>query len=181
MNFIIFIASAIYFIIPCLSNSAPVLFRKLNFLNYPVDFNKKLNSKPIFGKNKTFRGFFFGILTGIVIVGIQTLLYQFPVFKIISLIPYNQINFVLLGFLYGFGCLFGDLVESFVKRRFNIKPGGIFFPWDQLDLLIGALIFVSITYVPPIEIIVFLIIAVPIFHIAFNYLGYYLGLQKEKW
>jgi len=44
------------------ANMAPVLVQKINLFAYPVDFNQKMNNKPIFGKNKTFRGFIFGII-----------------------------------------------------------------------------------------------------------------------
>ena len=53
------------------ANMAPVLFKWIPLMNYPVDYNKKFRDKPVFGKNKTYRGFLFGILIAILVVFIQ--------------------------------------------------------------------------------------------------------------
>lgn len=176
------ILKSLYLILPGIfANMAPVLFKRINFLNYPVDFNKKINGKPIFGSHKTFRGFFFGILLAILISLIQRKLYAHEYFKNISLINYFDVNISLLGFLIGFGVLFGDLVKSFFKRRLNIKPGERWFPFDQIDSLIGGLIFVSFIYLPPLEIILILIIMTITLSVITNYLGYRLGFKETKW
>ena len=130
-----------WFFLPAgFANMVPVLFKWINFFNHPIDFNRQLNKKPIFGKNKTFRGLFFGILIAVLIVFCQKLLY--PYIINISLVDYSSINFVLLGFLLGFGALSGDLIKSFFKRRLNVNPGKSLVPFDQLDWIIGAIIFV---------------------------------------
>lgn len=176
------ILKSLYLILPGIfANMAPVLFKRLNFLNYPVDFNKTLNEKPIFGNHKTYRGFFFGIILSILIVLIQRKLHAYEFFKNISLIDYYGVNILLLGFLIGFGVLFGDLVKSFFKRRLNIKPGKRWFPFDQLDSLIGGLVFVSLVYIPPFSVILILIILTLILSLGTNYLGYKLGLKETRW
>ena len=121
-----------------IANMSPVLFKSINFLKFPVDFNKKFRKKPIFGKNKTYRGFFFGILMAIITVHIETLL------GVDNFVGFS--NPLLLGLLLGFGALFGDLIKSFFKRQLNIKPGKPFIPFDQLDWVLGSLIFVSFYY-----------------------------------
>ena len=173
----------IYLVLPALlANASPVLFKKVNFLNYPIDFKRTWNNKRILGNNKTFRGFFFGILIAIILVFVQTYLYlNFNYFKSISLLDYNIINPLILGFLTGFGVLFGDAVESLVKRRLNIPPSSRFIPWDQIDFLVGYLIFVSFVFTPPIKVVIFLLLIVPIIHIFFNHLWYWLGIEKTKW
>lgn len=178
-----FVLKCLWLILPgVFANAFPLFTKNLKFLAYPIDFGRTFFGKPIFGPNKTFRGFFFGILAAIVIVYLQTFLYKISfVFRQISFIPYDQYNFALLGFLVGFGALFGDLVKSFIKRRLGIKPGARFFPWDQLDAFIGALIFISIVWIPPWQAIVFLTFFVPFLHISTNFLWYWLGLKKTKW
>ena len=111
---------------------------------------------------------------------LQQVLFQYDFFKNISLINYNEYS-LLLGFLLAIGAMFGDLIESFIKRRLNILPGQRFIPWDQLDFVIGALI-LSYFIVPLsfIDIILILIISF-ILHIIFNHLGYYLKVNKNKW
>ncbi len=175
------ILESLYLILPgVLANMAPVLCRKIQFLNAPVDFGKMWKGKLIFGKNKTYRGFFFGILFAVGGVLLQRYLYRFVTVRETSLIDYSAVNPYLLGFFMGFGVLFGDLVKSFFKRRLDIKPGASWFPFDQLDALIGGLLFTSIMYTPPMNVIVFLLVFVPVLHVGVNYLGYLMGLKEAK-
>ncbi len=175
------ILKALYLILPgVFANMAPVLCKKIPFLNYPVDLNKRWGGKPVFGPHKTYRGFFFGILFAMVIVLFQRFLFQYSMFRNISLINYATARPFLLGFLMGFGVLFGDLVKSFFKRRLGIKPGASWFPFDQLDALAGGLVFTSLMYVPPLNMIFFLFIAVPLLSLATNYLAFYLRLKETK-
>ena len=178
-----FILTCLYVIIPAaIANMMPVFVRSINFLNVSVDFDKKwFDNKPIFGTHKTYRGFFFGILAAIFITYIQSLLYKYPFFQQISFFNYDEISFLLVGFMMGFGVLFGDLIKSFFKRRTNIKPGDKFFPWDQLDLVIGAIIFISFIQRIPISMILFYLVVGPALHVLFNHLGYWLQIRETKW
>lgn len=81
----------------------------------------------------------------------------------------------------GFGVLFDDLVKSFFKRRRGIAPGAPWFPFDQLDALVGGLLFTSILYRPPRAIIILLLLLVPLLHLVLKYAGYLFGIQKNKW
>ncbi len=179
---ILFILLCLYTILPgVVANMMPVFVRKINFLNIPVDFNKKWKSRPIFGSHKTYRGFFFGVLGAIFVVYIQKQLYQYEAVAAISFFNFNEISFVLVGILIGLGVLFGDLIESFFKRRANIKPGAMWFPWDQIDSTIGGLIFISLIKIPTWQMTVFLLLIVPMLHVFFNHLGYWLRLKETKW
>lgn len=127
-DLLLLILRSVYFMFPAyIANAVPVFMSRLKFLDIPIDFNKKLNNKPILGRNKTVRGFFFGILFSILFVYIQKYLYGIEFFKMISIVDYNSINLLLLGFLLGFGVLFGDSFKSFIKRRLNKEPGSKFF------------------------------------------------------
>lgn len=162
------ILEALYFALPVyLANMSPVLFRKLNILNIPI--NKKL-----FGSHKTYQGFLVGI-----IIAVLTVYIQYKLSLSINLINYS--NYLLIGFLFGFGALIGDLIKSFFKRRLNIKPGQPWIPFDQLDFIIGGLLFISFIYIPPIKMIIFLLVITPIGHIIINYMGYCLGLREVKY
>ncbi len=171
-----FALQCFYFMMPAyFANMAPVIaknwFKKTAI---PVDFGKN-----IFGKNKTFRGFIFGILFAIVIAYLQFLLYGFSYFEGLSFIDYS--NWLVVGFLFGFGALLGDLAESFIKRRLKIKPGERFVPWDQTDFIIGALIFVSFVVDVSWRMVLFITVISFLGHILVNHTAYYLGVRKEKW
>jgi CDP-2,3-bis-(O-geranylgeranyl)-sn-glycerol synthase len=173
------ILQSIWFFLPAgIANMSPVFFKKINFLNYPVDFGLALRGKPLFGKNKTIRGFFFGTLLAIVFTYIQTLLY--PYMPSLYFPNYLKTNFVLLGFLLGFGALFGDLIESMFKRQVGIAPGKSWVLFDQLDWVIGALVFVlfylSLNYL----VIIIALVFFGLMHPIMNYLGYLLKIKKNK-
>jgi CDP-2,3-bis-(O-geranylgeranyl)-sn-glycerol synthase len=40
--------------------------------------------------------------------------------------------------LFAIGALGGDALKSFFKRQFGIAPGGTWFPFDQIDYIIGG-------------------------------------------
>ena len=173
------IIQLIWFFLPAIfANMSPNVFKTLPFLNYPLDFNIKLYGKPLLGKNKTYRGFFFGTIVAILTIYIQRTLY--PYMMDFSLVNYNEINIYLLGFLLGFGALFGDSLKSFFKRRLNIKAGKSWIPFDQIDWFIGALISVSFYIRFSLKEITISIILTLFLHPAINFLSYGLGLQKNK-
>ena len=180
---------SLYFVLMCLwlalpgaiANMMPVFAKDVPFLKIPIDGGRMFKGKRLFGENKTYRGFFFGILGAIVVAYFQARLYGFDFFQKIAFIDFSSTSFVLFGFLMGFGVLFGDLVESFFKRQRGIAPGKSWFPWDQIDLLLGALVFVSFIKVPTLTMVAFFLLVGPLLHLGFNYLGYMLGIKKNKW
>ncbi|MCX6739903.1 MAG: CDP-archaeol synthase [Candidatus Parcubacteria bacterium] len=177
------ILQALYFMLPgyC-ANMAPVFAAKIfgEFFSYPLDFGWKMNNKPVLGKNKTWRGLIAAILVGILIVTLQSCLYPFIFFKNLSILDYTQINVWLFGLLFGLGVILADAIKSFFKRRKNLKPGDKWFPWDQLDF-VGALILISLVYLPLLEIIIIISFISPLLPIAANWIGYKLKLKKVAW
>jgi len=176
------ILASIYLMLPAyFANMAPVLLKNyLKFLAVPVDFNKKIGGKPIFGKHKTWRGIFVACIISMFVFYVQQYLYRFDIFKEISLLNYSE-HTLFLGFLLGFGAIIGDLIKSFFKRRFNIKPGAPWIPFDQLDFVTGALLFSSIIYLPPWNVILIILLISFFGHILMRHIGYWFGITKEKW
>lgn len=78
-------------------------------------WNGPVNEK-MFGSHKTWRGLVCG-------VGVVTLVGG------------------VTGVVAGVGALVGDMVKSFCKRRMGIAPGKTWFPWDQIDWVVGMIIF----------------------------------------
>jgi len=182
------ILQAVYFTVPAyFANMAPVIAQKLKLLpelNKPVDLGSKIDNIPLFGKNKTFRGFIAAIAGGILGAFIQKLLYNIQFFNSISVTDYS--NWLLIGFLLGAGAITGDLVESFFKRRLKLRPGKPWIPFDQTDFIIGAYLFAwpfYYTFASFSFLSLFLTSFVASFflHIATNHISYYLRIRKEKW
>jgi len=180
-----YILSCIYFFLPAyFTNMTPPLIKKaggFNFLDRPVDFNKKFFGKPIFGSHKTWRGVTLGIIVGILVVKLQAWLYRFPLIKEISFFDYYKINFFLFGFLISFGAIFGDLFFAFIKRRLNLPPGTPFLPFDQTNYVIGAAIFLEPTFKLGISVWLTIFVLTFFLHIIVNRLGYYLKIHQAKW
>jgi len=177
----ILILKAFYFMLPAyFANMAPVIVKKLfNKTAVPVDFNKKINGKPMLGKNKTWRGLMFGILFAIVVAFFQFLLFKNNFLLKISLIDYS--NWLLFGALMGSGAMIGDLIKSLFKRRLNYEPGQSFIPFDQIDFVAGALIFTYPIIKLPLEMLITVILLSFILDIAINHLSYYFKIRSEKW
>ncbi len=132
------------------ANLAAFASGKIGFLknlNYPVDCGAKIGGKRILGDHKTMRGFFVALIIGILTCFIEILVYS-NFFSIREMIPvdYYTINPILLGGLLGLGALTGDSMKSFFKRRVNIQPGKSWFPFDQVDYIIGGIVF-SLFYI----------------------------------
>jgi CDP-2,3-bis-(O-geranylgeranyl)-sn-glycerol synthase len=178
------ILAYLYFMLPgILANMMPVLMKNhWAWLAYPVDFNQKwFDGKNLLGDHKTWRGLISGTGASIIIVATQKWLMQYEAFEAISMFPYDQHSAWLVGFLIGFGALFGDMVKSFIKRRIGIEPGKKFMPWDQIDAAVGAIALVSIIWPVGWWRSSTLIATTFVLHILVRNIGYYLKVNKERW
>jgi CDP-2,3-bis-(O-geranylgeranyl)-sn-glycerol synthase len=177
------ILKSLYFMLPVyMANMTPVFLAKIPHVkdwNLPIDFGKTWAGSEIFGSHKTWRGFIGGILAAMIFVWIQSLLMGF--FSSISLVDYSSANILLFGFLLGFGAVAGDLAKSFFKRRIGKKPGESWPFFDQLDYVIGAFVFVSLVYRPPLDVVITVFIMTPILNVSVNLIGYFLKLKEVWW
>ncbi len=170
MTIFVDIAYALYFIFPAYcANAVPVIFGG----GRPIDAGRTfIDGKPIFGSHKTVRGFFAGLIVGTLVGFVQNGVY-----------PLYQSN-LLLGFVLSFGALVGDLFDSFVKRRVDFPPGASFPILDQLDFVVGALLFsLMVPTLPPLNLNLILIIIVitPPIHLLTNVLAFLFGFKKTPW
>ncbi len=175
--------TTLYYALPGLvANMVPVIVRnRFIFLAIPIDFGKKFRGKRIFGSHKTVRGFVFGILGGSLIGFLQFIVSDIDFFVKISYIEYNLFTSLAVGFIFGFAALFADAIESFIKRQIDIKPGQPFFPFDQMDYVVGIAIF-SILFKPmAIEMLVVLFLLGPLLSVLTTRIGYLFRIRNEKW
>ena len=167
-------------------NSAAVVFGG----GTKMDFGRSWRGRRIFGDGKSWRGFFGGALTGIVL-GL--------ILIAVSLIwdpsgswgygPFYG-NMGILACL-SFGAVLGDLCGAFIKRRFGMERGQKAPVLDQYDFVAGAFLltvlffpdWVYATYIEGWHILSLVLILVLMFaiHRVANIIGYRMGLKKEPW
>lgn len=178
------IIQSFYFALPAyLANMSPVIFDKLKFLKFlkkPIDGGKKLGGDFIFGANKTWRGLVSAVIFGVLIAGLQALLYNYYFFYNISMVNYPK-YYLLFGFLAGLGAILGDLAKSFFKRRLGISSGKSWPVFDQLDFVAGFLLFTYWLARPSVDLIAVLFLITLILHPLTNTISYLIGFKKVWW
>ncbi|MFH0834352.1 MAG: CDP-archaeol synthase [Patescibacteria group bacterium] len=173
----------LYLALPAfVANMLPVFATKINFwpwLNFPVDGGKKIFSNRIFGANKSFRGLIVGTVGGAAVGAIQFFLTKYDIFSLP--IFANFFAAIIFGALAGLGALVGDLAGSFLKRLFQVAPGRPFIPIDQIDYIVGLLVFTNFLIHWDWRAIIFLLIFATIVNPIMNISGYFLGVKKTFW
>ena len=176
---------ALWFFLPAgLANTAPVAAKHIPYLKdfkTPLDFGKHWRNKRILGDNKTWRGLLFGIVIGVVVVWIQQLCYSnfHWAHQISQDVDYNALNPIILGSLFGAGALLGDAIESFFKRQAHVAPGESWFPFDQSDYILGALLASSLVVTLSLQQYVVIFVIWFCMHLLSVYVGYILGVRDK--
>jgi CDP-2,3-bis-(O-geranylgeranyl)-sn-glycerol synthase len=167
MDVIMLIVAALKFIFPAYcANATPVLAGG----GSKMDFGKSFyDGKRIFGNNKTFRGFFFGWAVGIGVGLVEGLVFGFQNYPI------------LFSVLIPLGALVGDLTGAFIKRRIGIAPGGLLPIVDQVDFVVGAIVFSIPLAIIYWQLAVTVLLITPPIHLFTNYLAYKLKLKRNPW
>lgn len=146
-----------------------------------MDFGAKFRGKRIFGAHKTWRGLVAGIVAATLVLWLQQYLAGHVAWfaENTSQVDYLALPTLILGPLFAIGALGGDAIESFFKRQRNVAPGKGWFPFDQLDYIIGGAIitapFVALSFAQYAWLVFLWLVA----HLAFSGLGYLLGLKEQ--
>jgi CDP-2,3-bis-(O-geranylgeranyl)-sn-glycerol synthase len=165
MGLVELIVEALRFIFPVYcANAVPVLAGG----GFPMDSGRNfLDGRRLFGKNKTFRGFFAGLAAGTAAGLAETAVFGYP---------------ILFGLVLSLGALLGDLAGAFVKRRLNIPPGELLPVVDQVDFVVGAIVFsLLIRYELTWGLVLTVLILTPPIHLLTNLAAYKLGLKNNPW
>ena len=111
----------------------------------PIDFGKKhKDGRRILGDGKTWRGLItggvIGMTAGFGLAFVAKLASQYPETSWIGINDFTGFPFEIpiIGSIC-FGALFGDVIESFFKRRVGKDRGQSWIPFDQLDFILGVL------------------------------------------
>ncbi len=163
-------------------------------LKIPMDNNIILrDGKRLFGENKTWKGFFGMIASGIIATTFLGAVCGQSVF--LSHHNYLYVNHnntfmytFWIGLLWGAAYAVFELPNSFIKRRMNIKPGkhvegvkglfSVFF--DQADSLIGCVLVLCIVYKMSLGFYIFYVLLGAFTHIIVNVCLYSLKLRNNR-
>jgi len=158
------VIEALKFILPAYcANAVPVITGG----GHPIDGEKKFfDGRPIFGRNKTVKGFFSGLAIGMTVGLVESIFFGYPAFFIL-LLP--------------LGALLGDLAGAFVKRRLGIAPGRLLPVVDQVDFIVGAVLFSLPLQIVYWELVAAVFVITPPIHLLTNLVAYMLGLKNNPW
>ena len=179
---------------PILAGVVNSIFCKLNVFNSlkkPLDFNKKIKGKRIFGDNKTWKGLLGYIFFNIIFMVLVGIIYKSTSIEHLNFFYINHKNTfifnILVGALLGLFYALFELPNSFMKRRLDIKPGKtitgpkkyFFIFLDQADSVFGVALVVWMFYPIGIKVYLLYILVGAITHLLINMLLYALHLRKN--
>lgn len=159
-------AYSIYFMLPAyLSNVSALTFGG----GTPLDLGRSLkDGRRILGDGVTWRGTIIGPIVGTTIGTLQ------------GIVAGDIIFGATLGLSLGGGAIVGDACGSFIKRRIKIERGRPAPIMDQLDFVVGALLFASLVVNISFNMIILIIIITVFLHLGANTIAYLLGM-KDVW
>ena len=197
-DFLVLLGLSMLFIGPAYIANAMMVFTSDG---KPLDGGKNfIDGKRLFGKTKTRGGFIGGCLFGFLFASLFFWLFYFfyPAIGEFARTQQDFLNLIDLklieDFLHpeplvvfirsvfcGIGAPIGDLVGSFMKRRFSIGSGQPFWLVDQLDFIIISILLNYFWFPLDFYIILLLTLISPSIALFANNVAYYLGRKKEPW
>lgn len=177
---------SLWFFLPAgIGNVTPIFAARLPILknfNAPLDAGLSIDGARLLGSHKTWRG----LITGTLMATLAFWLEQQAVahsafFQSVASDTWTPtlLPLWLLGPLLGLGALLGDAIESFFKRRSHIAPGHSWFPYDQIDFILGAMVLSSLVIMPSIGVYAVGIVLWTVIQLIAQYIGYWLGLKER--
>lgn len=197
------VVQALWLFLPAYAaNMAPVFAMRIwPRWSRPLDGGRVWkDGRRLLGEGKTWRGLWAGVLLGAVVAWAQSWV-RFSPWPLSDFGHRNGPAIpVVLGAAVGLGVIAGDAVKSFFKRRTGRPGGAPWVPFDQLDFVVGGLVFVGAaatlldlarltsdnwfgaeflgTRWP---VLVVLVLATPGLHLIVNMVGYRLRFKRVPW
>lgn len=175
---------ALWFFLPAgMANFTPIFAARLPLLkswNAPLDGHISYRGKRLFGASKTLRGFVSGVIVAVVIYWLQK---KFAIHLGSFALYLKSANYAhlssWLGVLLGIGALAGDTLESFFKRQLGVDPGKSWFPFDQVDYIVGGCLLSALVTRLPVFLYAWIALVWFLMHLLFSYIGYLLRLKDS--
>lgn len=191
------VLTALWLMLPAyLANMAPVFVGG----GTPIDLGRNWrDGKRILGNGKTWRGLLLGSLAAALLTFFLQWLSENTAWGLVHGFPSWGPSpwWFVFALCLAFGALAGDAIESFFKRRTGRDRGERWFPFDQLDFVIGAMAFgilgayvLQWTGATPnnlfvdlftIERVLAIVLLTPGLHLLVNYIGYKIGTKDVPW
>lgn len=176
---------ALWFLLPAAAaNVAPILSAAIPYLKKwqtPLDGGRAFRGRELLGPHKTWRGLISGFIAAFFVVVIQQVMAQS-----LDLAPilandaaYLGLPSLVLAALFILGALGGDAFESFLKRQSGIKSGSSWFPFDQIDYVIGTVVVMLPFATLSLAQYIWIFILWSGIHLLASYVGWLVGLKKE--
>lgn len=157
---------AVYLFLPAgIANATPPVLTRFFGLGRPIDGGRQWRGRPLLGPHKTWQGLIGGTCAGVATFALQRAFDDRDV----------PLSF---GVAISVGALAGDLVKSFAKRQLSIEAGRTWFPFDQLDYMIGAFAAGApfVRFAP--SVIASTVAVYFVLHLAVSAIGYGLGIKS---
>jgi len=164
-----------------------VRYHWLAFLARPLDYRATVRGQRLFGDHKTLRGVLAIGIGSMFVMAVQAnVLHNIPSISTLETFDYGTINSWFFGFGVGVAAMLSELPNSFVKRQFKIRPGAqahgawvtVFYPLDQIDLLVGAWLVFSLVMEVTFERVIISAIVIFFVHQIISIFGYFFGMRS---
>lgn len=175
-----FLTMIAFLVPPMIANGAAVITRRFKGVFHggdvtltPIDGGRTWRGKRLLGDHKTWDGFFFGSLSGVVVgeavaLGAYLLGWREAVLLAVTA-PYTSI-----------AALTGDLVSSFLKRRIGLRPGAPLPLLDQLTFyLLAVIVLLAVGFEMTLGDVVVVALLMYSLHVMTNCLAKMCGLKEE--
>lgn len=158
-------------------------------LRVPVDFGLRFRGRPVFGGNKTWRGFAVMPLSAAVsfwaLAEVRDVL---PAWLAAGMWDLPPMQYALLGLTCGFAFMLAELPNSFLKRRLGIAPGmaprqpglaATCLIIDRIDSVLGVLLAVTLLVPVTFATWVWVLLLGPGVHALFSIWLHRLGVKER--
>ncbi len=147
----------------------------------PIDFGLKIGGVRILGDGKTWEGAIVGYLAGLTVGLIE--MYSQPTINVwlsAQDIVLPQLTLIII-LIIPLAVLIGDMLGSIIKRRFNMDRGAEAPILDQLDFIIGVILFTYTMIEYTKTMIILLLVTTYFIHRLASYIAFKIKVKKEPW
>lgn len=158
----------------------------------PLDFGRewKRDGRRVFGPSKTWSGFLVAGFFAMPICCLEAwlILLAPPNLQVVPVLAPTVVAAIPLAAILTFGAMTGDALGSFVKRRLGRESGARTILLDQLPFVLVP-IALGFVFYPSLfasvfghwEAVLWLLVYTLGLHVAFNWIGFKVGLKRVPW